>query len=601
MQPQYLIGIDLGTTNSVVAYQKLKTSEAGPASPIAFLEISQLVKAGQVEARSLLPSFIYLPGEHELPPGSLQLPWDQDIGYCVGEFARDQGGKVADRLVSSAKSWLTHNKIDRRAALLPFQAASDVVPISPVEASRRYLAHIKACWDYSPPEAGVSFAQQDIYLTVPASFDAVARELTIEAAHQAGFNATLLEEPQAAFYAWINNHEDNWRRMLHPNDVILVVDVGGGTTDLSLVSVIDEGGELALRRDAVGEHILLGGDNMDLALAHVVSHKLPKADLDPWQAVALWHNCRQAKEQMFADATLTKVPITVLGRGSRLIGGTLKAKLTRAELEETLLRGFFPALALDESTNRSARLGLTQLGLPYASDPAITRHIARFLKRHSGAGGMVPTAILFNGGVFKAAKFQEHLVEIINGWLRQMGGRPLKILDNANLDLSVAQGAAYYGQVKHGQGIRIRGGTARSYYLGLESSMPAVPGMPAPMKALCVVPHGMEEGSETDIPEITLALTVGEMAAFPFLKADDRRQDRPGAILALDERLEQSAVLQLELPATGIAPGEAVPVKLHSKVTEVGTLEISCISCIDQQQWQLQFNVRESADARGES
>ncbi|MRR10353.1 Hsp70 family protein, partial [bacterium] len=444
----------------------------------SMLQIPQLVAPGTLEEKALLPSFLYLPAPEEFPPESLALPWSrQNPGGIVGELARSHGAKVPTRLVASAKSWLSYTAVDRMSALLPWQAPPDVTRVSPVEASARYLGHLAAAWDHAHAGRGKSQAPmrtQEIVLTVPASFDAAASDLTLKAAEQAGLeNVTLLEEPQAALYAWLEVAGEGFRKLLKKGDVILVVDVGGGTTDFSLIAVAEENGELQLTRLAVGDHILLGGDNMDLALAHTLQQQLNTAGkkLDSWQFISLVHGCRKAKESLFGDAALKKTPISVPGRGSGLVGGTIKTELTRELLTQVLTDGFFPETRFDQAPSTARRTGLAQIGLPYAQDPAITRHLAAFLTRQARAleqapeapagvkrGAFVhPTAILFNGGVFKAGTLKDRLVQVLNTWLREDGGQPVRELQGADLDLAVARGAAYYGWTRHGHGIRIRG------------------------------------------------------------------------------------------------------------------------------------------------
>ena len=413
---RFVVGIDLGTTNSALAYAATPVGDA----PAEFhvLPIPQVVAPKEVGDRDVLPSSLYLPSAKEFPPGALDLPWAKGADRAVGAFARDHGGKVPGRLVSSAKSWLSHPGVDRRGALLPPNAPDDVRKVSPVEASAAYLIHLRDAWNARMgAKPGDRLEDQDVVLTVPASFDAAARDLTIEATRLAGLaHVTLLEEPQAAFYAWLQRRGDAWRQQVKVGDLLLVCDVGGGTTDFSLIAVADQGGDLALTRLAVGEHILLGGDNMDLALAYAVAATMPKGmdGLDPGQRVALGHACRAAKEALFADPSKPSAPVTILGRSTKLIGGTIRAELTRAMLESTLLDGFFPACAATDAPARDRRVGLTELGLPYASDPAITRHLAGFLARQAGSlhaeGGVVrPAAVLFNGGVFQAAPLRDRV------------------------------------------------------------------------------------------------------------------------------------------------------------------------------------------------
>ncbi|MES2697125.1 MAG: Hsp70 family protein, partial [Verrucomicrobiota bacterium] len=537
----YSIGIDLGTTNSAVSYFELKRTSARGREQ-STLAIPQVTAVGTVENKNLLPSFLYLPNAQEFPADALTLPWHAKAkkkpaptDALVGEFARAHGAKVPARLVSSAKSWLSHSGVDRQAAILPWQAPADVTRISPVEASRAYLAHLRAAWDNQFPDT--PFSAQDIVLTVPASFDAAARDLTLAAAQQAGLqNVTLLEEPQAAFYAWTEQAGEGFRKHVRPGDVILVVDVGGGTSDFSLIAVTDRAGEVELTRIAVGDHILLGGDNMDLALAYTVNQRLTTEGkkLDSWQFTALTHACRAAKEAMLADTKLARAPLVIPGRGSSLIGGTIKAELARDELTRVLTDGFFPEVAVTDLPKTARSTGLAQIALPYAQDAAVTRHLAAFLIRQakslaashtpelaalgsklSASSTFIhPTAILFNGGVFKSQVLRQRVLDVLNSWLKSDGGQSAADLSGAELDLAVARGAAYYGWARHGHGLRIRGGTARAYYVGIESAMPAVPGMEPPVRALCVAPFGMEEGTTADVPPQEFGLVVGEPTRF---------------------------------------------------------------------------------------
>ena len=582
---QHVIGIDLGTTNCALSWRDL-TEGSGDVVPIP-----QLTAPGTVEERFLLPSFLYLAKEGEFPAGALALPWDKKLPYSAGEFARAHGAKVPTRLVASAKSWLSHTGVDRNGALLPWQAPPEVERISPVEASARYLKHLTGAWTTSRKS---DVDSEEIIITVPASFDAAARELTMQAANQAGLhNVTLLEEPQAALYAWLEKVGDGFRKQVKVGDVILVVDVGGGTTDLSLMAVTEQDGDLQLTRMAVGDHILLGGDNMDLTLAH---HLAQGKNLDAWQFTALTYGCRQAKERLFADAKLKKVPISIPSRGSALVGGTIKAELTREDVSRILVDGFMPQVRVTDVPRTARRTGLTQVGLPYAQDPGITRHLAAFLTRQSriaeGKSFVHPTAILFNGGVFKASALKARVVEVVNDWLAKDSGSPVKELEGADLDLAVARGAAYYGWVRHGHGIRIRGGTARAYYVGVEAAVPAVPGFEPPVKALCVAPFGMEEGTKADIPPQEFALVVGEPTVFRFFESSVRREDRVGDMIddaARTEELEEVAPIETTL---GGDSGKLVPVNLQAAVTEVGTLELRCLEKGGAGRWKLELNVR---------
>jgi hypothetical protein len=604
---RFVVGIDLGTTNSALAYVDTGVGEEEDVRPTQ-LFVPQVVQPGSVEDRPLLPSYLYLPGPNELPAGSLRLPWDANRDCAVGEFARQQGGVVPTRVVSSAKSWLCHPGIDRKASVLPWKAPDNARRVSPLEVSTMYLKHLAEAWNNKiardRPENRLE--HQDIILTVPASFDAVARELTVEAARAAGFeNVTLLEEPQAAFYAWIDASSDAWRKQVEVGDSVLICDVGGGTTDLTLIAVSEDAGQLALTRVAVGDHILLGGDNMDLALAHTMAQSFASRGikLDAGQMLMLWHSCRAAKERLFSDPSLATAVVTVLGRGSKVIAGTLKGDLMRADVERVLIDGFFPECAVTEEPRRQRGVGLQELGLPYASDPAVTKHLAAFLHRQSEAlaertrGGRSKkkvsglTSILFNGGVFKAEPLRQRVVSTLAKW-----GHQVKILPNDDLDLAVARGAAYYGLVRRGRGVRIRGGAARVYYVGIETALPAVPGAPPPLKALCVVPFGMEEGTETDVPGQEFGLVVGAPAEFRFLGSTVRRGDTVGTLVEeWEDQIEELAPLATTLEAPS-KEGQTVPVHLHSKMTEIGTLELWCISRDNKQRWKLEFNVREQPE-----
>jgi len=601
---RYVVGIDLGTTNSALAYADGNAKEDDQPGPIAHLPIPQVVGVNDASERPLLPSFLYLPGAKEFPAGAFELPWKSPPDRVLGVFAREHGAKVPGRLVSSAKSWLSHAGVDRRAAILPWTAAEDLAKVSPVAASAAYLEHLRDAWNARVPgkTAADRLENQEVYLTVPASFDPVARELTMEAAGKAGLKrVTLLEEPQAAFYAWLAVHGQKWRKKVKVGDTILVCDVGGGTTDFTLIAVTDEAGDLALSRLAVGEHILLGGDNMDLALAHAVAATLPQGmeGLDSGQRVALAHACRAAKETLFTDQKKNAAPVNVLGRGSKVIGGSVKTELTRELLKKVLIDGFLPACAPSDQPLRGRRVGLTEIGLPYAADPAVTRHLARFLGQqagslHTGSRMVLPSSVLFNGGVFKAAELRRRVLEVLSDWAQ----RPVPELESSDLDLAVAHGAAYYGQVRRGRGVRIKGGVARSYYVGLETAAPAVPGVAPPIKALCVVPMGMEEGTETSVPGPEIGLVVGEPAQFRFLGSTTRRDDPVGTLLERwnTEELQELDPLETALEAEDGHAGEPVPVRLHSRVTEVGTLELSCHSTRDPRRWKLEFNVRESSE-----
>ncbi|HTW68167.1 MAG TPA: Hsp70 family protein, partial [Bryobacteraceae bacterium] len=555
----------------------------------------------------LLPSFLYLPGPADFPAGSIALPWDDAPQFVTGALAQKRGAEVANRLVASAKSWLSHAGVDRTAPILPANAPEGVERISPVEASRRYLDHLRAAWDSKMPDA--PFAEQQVLVTVPASFDAVARELTLKAAEEAGYkNLLLLEEPQAAFYAWIERHAD-WRERVAVGDLILVVDIGGGTTDFTLISVTEHAGELALERIAVGEHILLGGDNIDLALARHLEQQLAAkgTKLDATQLHALWQQCRLAKERLLSgESKKREEPVTILGRGTGLVGGTIKTKLLAEEVERILDEGFLPAVSSQDMPQRR-RMGLAEIGLPYAADAAITRHLARFLRQQAaqsehgtvrrGASGLAaPTHVLFNGGVLRATVVRQRILEILNGWLNEEGLGPAAPLTGEDLMHAVARGATYYGLARAGRGVRIRGGVPRTYYVGVESSMPAVPGMRTPLKALTVAPFGMEEGTSVDLPGREFGLIVGEPAEFRFFQSAARKNDPAGTMLDdTGDELEELSPVEVTLDAAGHA-GEFVPVTLETVVTETGMLQLWSVAR-DGRRWKLEFNVRERVKA----
>lgn len=618
---RYSVGIDLGTTHCALSLHDLLQGEDPlPNGTDRTVPIPQLTAVGTVEERSLLPSFLYLPSSAEFPPGGLALPWDPEPRTIVGEFARRHGVTVPTRLVSSAKSWLSHAGIDRTGALLPWQAPAEVERVSPVEASAQYLRHLISVGNERLRLAGSmeTMTDQDVILTVPASFDAAARELTMDAARRAGLgHVTLLEEPQAALYAWLERMGPRFRKELKVGDVILVVDVGGGTTDFSLIAVTEQEGELQLTRLAVGDHILLGGDNMDLALAHTLNQGLATSGkrLDAWQFTSLAHGARQAKEALFTDAALAKVPISIPSRGSALMGGTIKVELQREDLARVLTDGFFPVVPITDLPQTARRSGLTQMALPYAQDAGITRHLAGFLTRQARALALAPdappavvvagrsfvhpTSVLFNGGVFKAGVLKERLLSVLNAWLVADGGQPVKEQEGADLDLSVARGAAYYGWVRQGHGIRIRGGTARAYYVGVESPMPAVPGFEPPIKALCVAPFGMEEGTAADIPPQEFALVVGEPTRFRFFASSVRREDRVGALLDdvdWSEDFEELAPIETSLSAEPGREGQLVPVQIQAAVTELGMLEVRCVERGGSGRWKLERSVRMQGD-----
>ncbi len=609
---RYSIGIDLGTTHCVLSYLDLQMAdEAAKADTIKqeVLHIPQLTAPGSIDEQLQLPSFIYQFHESEIASDDLALPWNGTPGQLVGELARNMGSKTPIRLISSAKSWLCHAGVDRHSAFLPLESPEEVEKISPFEATITYLEHLKSSWNYSNSDNLIE--NQQVTITIPASFDPAARELTAEAARAAGFqHLTLLEEPQAAVYSWIHQAGKTWREQVMVGDIILVVDIGGGTTDLSLIAVTEDEGNLILNRIAVGDHILLGGDNMDLALAYRIKARLAEQGkkLQAWQVLALTHGCRDAKETLLADPSVESVPLVVPSRGSSLMGSTLRTELTRQDVEQTLVEGFFPQVSVDEHPAHNPRAALTKLGLPYAQDAAVTRHLAAFLSKQvdalkdiegfEGSSGsfIKPSAILFNGGVLKAPVLAKKILNIINNWLSSDGAEAARLLEGADLDLSVAKGAAYYGYVRQGKGVRIRGGIANAYYIGIESSMPAVPGMEPAMQALCIAPFGMEEGTDVIIDNEEFGLIVGEPVRFRFYGSATRREDQSGEMMEDwdDGELEELPEIQATLPIEGRTKGEIVPVHLAAAVTEVGTLRLEAVPVNGDERWNVELDVRDS-------
>jgi len=587
MAAKFVVGIDLGTTHSAVAFAPVGRRA------IEVFAVPQLVGPGETAALPLLPSAIYLPAEGELPAGGTKLPWGEPP-YVVGELARRLGAKVPDRLVASAKSWLSHAGVDREAAILPWGAPADVPRLSPVEATARILAHVRAAWDHAHPDAPLR--AQELIVTLPASFDDVARELTVRALRDAGLpNARLLEEPQAAFYDFIHQHEASLDGALGDARIVLVVDVGGGTTDLTLVRVARQpAGPPKIERIAVGEHLVLGGDNMDLALARHVEQRLGGEKLDAAQVSALVQACRIAKETLLSGKGPERYGISVLGRGAKLLGGARTVQLEADEARGILLDGFLPTTRPDEPPARRGRVALSELGLPYAADPAISRHVSAFLRRHAQAaaeGGVTvhaglprPDALLLNGGPFNAPAVQARLSEVFEAWFP---GEPVPLLGHESLDLAVARGAAYYGLVRRGFGVRIAGGSPRAYYVGVEAKGGA-------RGALCVVPRGLEEGTRVSIDTPTFDLLVDRPATFPLYSSTGDRMDAPGDVVAADDELDPLPPLHTVLRvAEAAGKANSVAVRVDAALTELGTLEIHLRSVEPpERRWRLEFSLR---------
>jgi len=614
---RYVVGIDLGTSNTVVAY-----AESG-ADEIRVFDIEQLTAPGEVGAEALLPSARYHPAPGELAPDALPLPWRPPQGApaaasgavpVVGRLARTLGAQVPGRLVASAKSWLSHASVDRLAPILPWGAPDDIGKVSPVDASASYLAHVRAAWNHRFPHAPLE--EQDVVLTVPASFDDGARALTLEAARRARLPALrLLEEPQAAFYDWLFHHRGTLQTELEQTRLVLVCDVGGGTTDLTLIKVHIENGEPQLSRIGVGNHLMLGGDNMDLALAHLAESRLAgeNARLSAASLSQLVERCRVAKEQLLGDAAPEAVGVTLLGAGARLIGGARTTQLSRDEAERIVVDGFFPAGGPDDLPRRS-RAAIVEFGLPYAADAAITRHVAAFLQRFAAqsrealgevdgnaqtplpAPLPVPDTLLLNGGVFRAKALAGRLCETLGAWRQQ----PLTVLQNDQPDVAVARGAVAFALARTGRAPRIGGGAPRSYFLVLDEESGKSADDGAKARGICLLPRGTDEGHEVRLDERVFALRLGHPVQFHLVSTVADTAWRPGEIADISSadfvRLPPlSTVVQRQdvQGARGARAEQERPVKLTAQLTEVGTLEVRCIATDDDtQRWLLEFQLR---------
>lgn len=591
---RYVVGIDLGTTHCAVAYSPMDR----PA--VRQLLIPQLVAPGEVAARPLLPSFLYLPAPGEFTPSQRTLPWGEG-DPIVGEWARSLGARSPGRLVASSKSWICHGGVNRKAPILPWAAPDDAPHISPFQASAHLLTHLRAAWDHTHPDAPL--AEQDVVITVPASFDQVARELTVEAARLAGIpRVRLLEEPQAALYDFLGAHYDALHTLLGDARLALVVDVGGGTTDLTLVRIEPgaEGQPPQITRIAVGGHLMLGGDNMDAALAHLAQSRAGMRDLDPTEWSRLVQDARRAKEVLLGADPPDKAVISVQRRGSRLIGGTRSVEVSREVVWELLVDGFVPRTGPDDVPARSGRAGLTQLGLPYETDPAIPRHVCAFLRRHAAASGEAgatvqdglprPDLLLLNGGVFAGKALVERFTEVLGAWFDP----PVRLLPHTSLDTAVSRGAVRFALAGRGWGLVIAGGAARAYYVGIED-------VDGGRRALCIAPRGMEEGSTVEVRDRIFELKVGQRVAFDLYSTTADRPDGPGQIVAIDDDLEPlpriTTALASKTRLTTGAEGQ-VPVTLASALTEEGTLELSLVTVeLPPHRWQLTFDLGATAEA----
>src|SRR5215470_7050169 len=609
---RFVVGIDLGTTNSAVGY--IDTTEAP--WQVHTLAIPQVVAPGEIEARETLPSFHYEPAAGELSKGALRLPWyTAEPRSTVGIFARDHGAAVPGRLIASVKSWLCHSGVDRTAAILPWHGTSDVERLSPVVVSSRYLAHIAAAWNTRFPEHPLQ--RQEVTLTVPASFDAVARELTVAAAQQAGLqHLVLLEEPQAALYAWVYAHEDNWHTLVQPGLTILVCDIGGGTTDFTLIRVRDGSSEHdaeagKLQRIAVGDHVILGGDNFDLALAHALEPRLTASatsKLSPRQWDTLVRVCCHVKETFLGSKPPDRLTVSVPGAGARLIGSALQTDVQRQEVEDLLLDGFLPYVERDTRPRRY-QSGFQEFGLPYAPEPAITAYLAAFLSDHqrlpaeedSGFSSR-PDVILLNGGLFASSVLRQRLLDVMTSWYSSNDSgdtwQPL-VLHNDRLDLAVAQGAAYYGMVRRGHGTRITGGLARAHYIGVEGAGAGTTGH----TAMCLLPTGIAAGQMVELTDRQFQLRIRQPVEFPLYTSSLRTADTPGTLVPIDPQLLQPLPPIRTVLTSGRrkSQAEVIPVTLHAQLSDIGTLELWCREATGDRQWRLQFDVRAAGTQMAET
>ncbi len=597
---RFIVGIDLGTTNSAACY--IDTHADDP--QVQVFPLAQLVAPGQVEARETLPSFFYESSNAEFSDTDLQLPWGNGSSWCVGVLARDHGTQVPGRQITSAKSWLCHSGVDRTAAILPWQGSDDVTRLSPVDVSSRYLAHIVGCWDARFPDSPL--AEQTVVLTIPASFEEVARNLTVRAAQSAGLpRVQLIEEPQAAFYAWLDQHRQDWEQIVEPGQKILVCDVGGGTSDFTLIRVRgDENGDVSFHRVAVGEHLILGGDNLDLALAHLIEQKFREegtTELTPRQWSVLVRTARQVKEALLTEDAPQNFTVSLPGTGRGLIGGSIQCAVTRAEVQTALLDGFLPATKFGEGPQQTSS-GFREFGLPYAEDTAITRYLSRFLQTHATSAvdnsllnddhhPARPDIILFNGGLFESPVLRSRMVECITNWFDDAGWEP-RVLDAGRLDLAVAHGAACFGRTSRGEGQRIRAGLPRSYYIGAHTS--------SGLKAICLIPAGTEPGQQLDPPSQTFQLKTGIPVEFPVFYSGTRLTDPVGAEIEIDP--DQLTPLPPVRTVIRERQGDAdeLSVSINCRLTEIGTIDLWCADS-DRQQWKLQFDIRSAVETDREA
>lgn len=597
---RFVVGIDLGTTNSSVSFVDLYAADGGRPA-IRKFPVHQLTGPGEFAPLPVLPSFLYIPGEYDIADQDMAAPWvidqrSRDDRNFSGAFARDHGAKIPARLVSSAKSWLCNKQVDTRARILPWGAKDEVSKISPVHASAAYLKHVRKAWNVAMgDDEGGYLEHQMVIVTIPASFDEVARDLTLEAARLAGLPGTiLLEEPLAAFYSWLIRHEKDWSDQVAPNELILVCDVGGGTTDFTLISLREVDGSPRFERIAVGDHLILGGDNMDFAIARRVAHRLRKSPAamgtDAWKT--LCHQCRQIKEQIL-DGQTESGRITLIGAGSSLIAGTMTARIDRQEIEAIVLDQFFPISG--SFVDPDASDSNSSWGLSYEADTAITGHLGHFLDRHqadvkAAVGNAVPCPdlILFNGGALKSQVVRNRIQEAVRH--RFSRDTDAACLDNGEMDLAVSLGAAYYGMVKTGIGVRVGSGSPRSFYIGVAAPARQAPG--SEKQAVCLVERGLEEGSAIALPDRTFKVLANQPVSIDLFSSSFRSGDRSGDLVGVDDTLTALPALNTVIQFGDKGIRSEIAVRLEATYTEAGTLEIWCQSLSTPHRWQLRFQLR---------
>lgn len=605
---QYVIGIDLGTTNSAVSYvdvaalkQNLEAAREIPDKNkiIKIFNVPQLTGHGEFTKNSVLPSFLYLPGEYDISKESMKHPWKKREDLFVGSFARDHGAKVPSRLVSSAKSWLCNPLADRKAKILPWGAAKSVEKISPVAVTAEYLNHIRCAWNYFVKDEDQFLENQFIVITVPASFNEEARELTMEAISLAGLgnSVTLLEEPLAAFYSWLILHEMDWQEHVREDDLILVCDVGGGTTDFSLIALKEIDGSPKFERLAVGDHLVLGGDNIDLALAKIVEDKFQSSSsLSPDRWKTLCHKCREAKEKILEHGERS-VRITLRGEGRSLIAGTMAADLSRGDVENLIRGQFFSDVHNETLFEAEQGKEIADFGLPFERETSVTKHIVQFLETHKktvknvlGKEIPMPDLILFNGGTLKPAIIQSRVREATRRWFKTHEPNKPQILQNDRPDLAVGVGASYYGLVKQGVGVKVGSGSPRSYYLGI-----ATPNSGTRQHAVCIVERGLDEGSVIDLPDMALEVKANQAVSFDVFSSSFRSGDTAGNVIEVDESLSRMMPIQTILRFGKSSDRKQIPITIGAEYTEMGSLAMFCRSTVSEHRWKLQFQLRNSS------